>query len=301
MTKYSYDFSIIGGDRRQYYLAKILKANGYQVCTYLLDSFQEEGELPKVDSFELAIKAAKNILGPIPLYSLKEGEKELFHKGEEKIPIEQLVQNMQRDQTLFAGCIPEDLKEKLLQNGVIIFDYMKRKDITIYNSIATAEGVIAEAILHHPKNIHGSSCTVLGYGICGKTIVQYLKGMGAHVTVCVRREEIRAQARLIADEVVFMEEMVPYLRKSDFIFNTIPEKILKRSVLETLRKHTKIFDIASGSGGVDYEYAKERGIDAYLCKALPGKYAPKSSADLLAEVLLEQLENKKKVKNKKGK
>lgn len=288
MTKYSYDFAVIGGDQRQYYLAKMLKVNGYQVCTHLLDSFQKEGELPVVDSLESAIKDSKNILAPIPFDFLKP---ELsLQKLEQTTFLEWLEQSMERGQALFAGCIPKSLEEKLSQKGVIVFDYMNRKDITIYNSIATAEGVIAKAIFHHPKNIHKSKCTVLGYGICGKTIVQYLKGMGAYVTVCVRREEVKAQASLLADKVVFMEEMLPSLRKSDMIFNTIPKKILKASILEDLGEHTKIFDIASGSGGVDYEYAKEKGIEAYLCKGLPGKYSPKSSAHLLAEVILEQVE-----------
>lgn len=287
MAKYSYDFSVIGGDKRQYYLAKILKKRGYKVGTYLLESFQEKEEIPCMNSFETAIRSAKNILAPTPMGIQKEGKKELFHFENQKILIEKFEEEMQEKQRLFAGCIPEEVKEGLLQKGIVIFDYMTRKEIAIYNSVATAEGVIAEAIIHNPKNIYKSRCVVLGYGICGKTIVQYLKGMGAYVTVCVRREEAKASASLMADEAIFIEDMTASLKKSDFIFNTIPDKILKTSILKQLKNQPMILDIASGSGGVDYEYAKQVGIEAYLCKALPGKYAPESSAAILAKLILE--------------
>ena len=301
MSKYSYDFSVIGGDKRQYYLARMLKKYGYRVCTYLLESFQQQSEFDTINSLELAIQSSRNILAPIPMSTEKNGSKVLVEFQDKMIPIEQFKVRMQAEQRLFAGCMEEELKEELLKKGVVIFDYMNRNDITIYNSIATAEGIIAEAICHSPKNIHGSKCVVLGYGVCGKTIVQYLKGMGAHVTVCVRRNEVKAQAKLVADQVVFMEGMITHLQDSDFIFNTIPEMILNASVLESLSKRTMIFDIASGVGGIDYDKAKEIGIKSYLCKGLPGKYAPESSARMLADVILQELKQKKRSNHKKEK
>ena len=44
-----------------------------------------------------------------------------------------------------------------------------------------------------------------------------------------------------------------------------------------------ILDMASAPGGVDYEACKELGISAALLPGLPGKYAPASSAEILAE------------------
>ena len=293
MRCYSYDFAVIGGDRRQVYLAKKLEKMGYRVCTYALceEIKGEEDTIKMVDSMESAVKSSKVILAPIPLCLQKDGEVKFHQRGGEPIFIEKLLQEIQEGQMLFAGCIPEEMKEDLLERGVIIFDYMKRKEIAIYNSIATTEGVLAEAIAKSPRNIHGSRSVVLGYGVCGKTLVQYLKSMGARVTVCVRREEVMAEASIIAERAVLMGEMSHVLKGSHFVFNTIPDKVLKKEILEQMDRQTEIYDIASGSGGVDFESAKELGIKAYSCPGLPGRYAPESSAEILANVIKKEIEN----------
>ena len=47
-----------------------------------------------------------------------------------------------------------------------------------------------------------------------------------------------------------------------------------------------IIDIASAPGGVDYEAAGALGIAAKLCLGLPGKYAPKTAGEILAEEIM---------------
>ena len=291
MSVESYDYAVVGGDHRQVYLAKILREKGYKVCTYgLCEEIKQEEKskrafIKSVDSMEIAIKSSKNILAPIPLFVERNGEVFFHHMGSEVISIQRFIRDIKEGQTLFAGCIPEGIKEELLEKGVTILDYMKRKELAIYNSIATAEGVLAETISKSFRNIHGSNSCVIGYGVCGKTIVQYLKSMHANVTVCVRREEAKAAAEITADKAVFMESLEGVLRKSDFVFNTVPEQILDKTVLKSMKKDGIIFDIASGSGGIDLELASEMGIKAYSCKGLPGKYAPKSSAEMMAYVV----------------
>ena len=50
-----------------------------------------------------------------------------------------------------------------------------------------------------------------------------------------------------------------------------------------MRSDTLILDMASEPGGVDYKAAEELGITAVLLPGLPGKYAPASSAEILAD------------------
>lgn len=255
MKSYLYDFVVLGDDMRQIYLLEMLKEKGYSVCSSIS-----------------CIHDANVIIAPTPFLEEKIGDvKTLLHKG----------------QFFFAGCIPEDFKEDVLKKGVIVFDFMKYKKVAIANSVATAEGVIAEAIRKSTGNLRGSTCTVLGYGICAKTIVSTLKGMGAKVIVCARKEEARAFASLVADKVFSMEQMGKAIEKSDYIFNTVPDKILLESQLKCVKSHGIILDIASGTGGVDFERAKDMGVKAYHCKALPGVYAPRESAKILLHVILE--------------
>ena len=84
---------------------------------------------------------------------------------------------------------------------------MKDEILTVKNSIATAEGAIAEAIQKSSRNLHGSRCLVLGYGTCGKTLVSYLTGMFCHVTVCARRPGIRAEAETLTGKAIAPEAL----------------------------------------------------------------------------------------------
>jgi dipicolinate synthase subunit A len=46
-------------------------------------------------------------------------------------------------------------------------------------------------------------------------------------------------------------------------------------------KHVTIIDISSAPGGVDFEYAKHLKLNAKLYLGIPGKIAPRASADIL--------------------
>lgn len=262
------DIIVLDGDERQRFFYDILKKRGYQVQLFAIESYIEK-------------EVKSNILiGKIPFL---EKEKTMIFSGNKEIKM------------FVTGGISEKIKMELLEDGIVVFDLMKQQTVAIKNSVATAEGAVAEIILKSDGVIRESVITVLGYGVCGKTITTLLKGMGAKVIVCARKKETRTYAKIIADEVFSIEEMEQGLKKSDIVVNTIPDKIIKENQLRILKKDCIIIDIASYPGGVDYEKAEELGVRAYLCKGLPAIYSPKDSAQILYEEMIEQgfLENKK--------
>ena len=121
----------------------------------------------------------------------------------------------------------------------------------------------------------------MGYGKCGRTLVNYLKGMFCHVYVCSKQKEDLASASIIADRVGNMVKFQEHAGEFDFVFNTIPAKVLTSDILNKMKSSVTIIDIASAPGGVDYDEAHRIGIEAALCPGLPGKYAPSSSAKAL--------------------
>ena len=153
------------------------------------------------------------------------------------------------------------------------------------NAIAVAEGTLAEAMKRSDRNLYKSFCVVMGYGRCGSTLVSYLKRMGCYVAVYEREEALSARAALLADEVIMKDRVPLYLEQADYIFNTIPAMVLPKALLEYVPKNALILDLASSPGGVDFEAAKEKGIQAVLLPGLPGTYAPKSSAQILGEMI----------------
>lgn len=82
------------------------------------------------------------------------------------------------------------------------------------------------------------------------------------------------------------EERKTHFADYDYIFNTVPAQVVDRGVLEACKKDAAVIDIASAPGGVDFEAAKALGIAAKLCLGLPGKYAPKTAGEILAEEIM---------------
>lgn len=279
-----FDAAVIGGDRRTAYMVLFLEKRGYRIICYgtqMVEGTRRE----TANSLREAVESAQNVIGGIPL--LKNGK--LWGGAdlkEEDRDTQVLFQALSKGQRLFAGVIPEALAGECEKKGVICHDYMKEETIAVFNAVATAEGAIAQAISNKDTNLHGSRVLVLGYGRCGRVLCEKLKGLSARVTVCTRNPEEGAWARAMGIER--MDFPAPGSEKEklnlfDYVFTTVPAVILKEAELEKMNREALIIDIASGPGGVDYEAADRIGIKALQCLGLPGRYAPKTSADCLAE------------------
>lgn len=282
-----YDFAVIGGDLRQVYLKNALLSRNYTVCEYALCRESDGDTIDRAESLVKAAASAKTILAPIPM---ARADGHLNHQtSQTDLTADLLLDSLTEGQYLFAGCIPKPFLKAAWQKGVCVYDYMEDEELALYNTIATAEGAIAEAIIKSKQNLHKSKCLVLGYGRCGKTLVSLLSGFACQITVCARSSRARAEAELFAHHAVDMAEMQKTLSEYDFIFNTIPSRILLEPQLQRLGSNTVILDIASSPGGVDYQASEKLGIPAFLCPGLPGKYAPKSSAEAMAETVIKKL------------
>lgn len=169
---------------------------------------------------------------------------------------------------------------------------MKSDKIAIKNGIATAEGAIMEAIRSSDINLHHSNCLVLGYGRCAKILAQKLQGLHAFVTVTARSEDALAYAEAAGHSSILLNNIKDHISSFDYIFNTIPSKILDIHILKLVSHHVTIIDIASAPGGIDYEYSKKHDINALLFLGIPGKVAPRSSANILVTETLAYLKER---------
>lgn len=276
-------YAVVGGDLRQVYLAAELSRTGCSVCCHALCRPIEQvcpdsdaGSVLTVSSFEEACRNAACILCPIPLS--KDGIFLNQNRTKKNIPLNQFLLHLTPKHRFFAGCIPKEFRAALLKKGVFSFDFMKDAVLNHFNSLATAEGVICEAIRLSPKNLHKSKCAVLGYGVCGRTITDYLKRMYCRVSAVAAPVAERAQAALVADEALDPEAFFSRIGEYDFIFNTIPAVLLTGERLRDMKPDAVILDIASAPGGVDFAAAKKLSVTALACPGLPGRYAPLSSA-----------------------
>ena len=63
-------------------------------------------------------------------------------------------------------------------------------------------------------------------------------------------------------------------------------KLLDAEKLRSVPRRSPIIDIASAPGGVDREYAARLGLRTVHALSLPGKYAPRTAAEIICEALI---------------
>ena len=212
-------------------------------------------------------------------------QKELEIETLERYPIEQGKKTV-----CVVGRIPQEIETALKEKGAVFFHMLTDKRCKNFNAIATAEGAIAHAMLMSPWNLEGSSVCILGFGTCGRVLAEKCKALGAKTTVVVRREEAAKAAEKEGHQVIWVEELVEKAKEFYYLFNTVPAVLVTDNVLQKLRKDVILIDIASKEGGIDYKAAKTHQIKAVQILRIPGRFAAKSSAKKLCEILLAQEE-----------
>ena len=274
-----YDIGIFGGDKRQVFMAGSFLAKGFSVAVYGLSEPVLHENCSTLLSLSELFDKCTLLIGPIPMS--RDGNAIYAVHWQEDLTLAHVASILRDNHILFGGAIPPVLVQECELKGFSYYDLMKNERITILNAIATAEGAIMEAISASDCNLHGSKCLVLGYGRCGKVLAAKLKALDAKVLVAARSTEALASAEAAGHATLTLPYIKCVLSSCQYIFNTIPSLILTRDCLEYADKNVTIIDIASAPGGVDYTFANQQKLNARLCLALPGKVAPRTSADIL--------------------
>ena len=257
------NYLILGGDLRQIYLGRMLKQQGLPTVT--------SADLGRLNlSLEEAIKASSVLLCPVPF--TKDGKTIFSTDQKDSLKITDLLRHLTPDNTLFGGNIPDFVKDHAKEHKIPYFDFLEIEEITLENTIATAEGAIAEAIRLSPDCLHQSRCLVTGFGRCGKTLACKLQGLSADVTVADRDPVQLAFGTALGLKTKPLSEISQDIGEYHFIFNTIPAPVIREAEIRLMRPDVTIIDIASAPGGVDFTACKSREINARLCPGLPGAY-----------------------------
>ncbi len=260
-------------DMRQVHLAEILTKKGINVrCLDIRNSETVPEQLDKLKAF---LVEADRLILPIPVSKVPE----------QKLLNDILNKNLTNGTLVLGGCFSAEQTELLKRRDIHYLDFMEDKIVTEENAVATAEGTIAELVNHSPYNLDEAKIIVAGYGCCGKAIATRLAALGARVTVLARRREVRKEAKkdgFYAVDFAFGPEEA---MGAAIVVNTVPAPVITRTIIRELPRDAYIFDIASKPGGTDFACAKEYGIRADLVLGIPGKYAPKESACILARAM----------------
>ncbi len=274
-----YDIGIFGGDKRLAYMAASFHEKGFTVATYNTSEPVSHTRCTPLSSLKELFDSCRLLVGPVPMS--RDMVNITAANPAKDLTLACVAQYLTKEHLLFAGSIPSALVQVCIEKEVTYYDLMKSERVTVLNAIATAEGAILEAISASDINLHGSKCLVLGYGRCAKVLAAKLKALDAKVLIAARSVEALACAEAAGLATVTLPYMKCVINSCDYIFNTIPSLVLTKDCLDYANKNVTIIDIASAPGGVDFEYAAELKLNAKLCLGLPGKVAPRTSADIL--------------------
>ncbi len=147
---------------------------------------------------------------------------------------------------------------------------------TIENAALTAEGALELIMRRADRSLPELSVLVAGFGRIGSLLAHKLAALGAKVTVAARSPEARALASARGHNSVDINCMTDVY---DVLVNTVPAQILRGDHGASL-----CLDLASAPGG----WADNTPV--LKAPGLPGLYAPRSGADVMADAIYRVLE-----------
>lgn len=261
---------IAGGDMRQIYCAKKL-ADIYNVKVIGIDS-DFSGTDSTDDKYDCVV---------LPVPPLDENGNINTPCSDDIISPAVLKESMKENCTIFTGRYDKRLNELFPHNRIV--DYMNREDLSLKNAVPTAEGAVQIALDELPVTLSGLSVLIVGMGRIGTALAEILKGFGADITVAVRNAKGTGKARVIGIKSVCTKDM-----DTDYglVFNTAPELIFNRELLQKFDDDTLFIDLASRPGGFDFNSAAELNKKVIWALGIPGKTAPITAGEIVAETII---------------
>ena len=275
-------FGILGGDRRQAELCRLLRRDGHTVHPFgLKEWLPDEADTPE------AAERAPVVILPLPVC----GADGLFNCADMKIDPTALLTRFSPEQLLLGGRVSGSVRQAAAEKGLTLLDYFAREELTVTNAAITAEGALQTAMERLDRTIWGMDCLVLGFGRIGKLLCRRIQGLGGHAAVFARKPQDRAWASACGYEGVDLAGMRRALGRFCLVFNTIPSLILDAALLGHLPKGSLLVDLAS-QPGIDHEAAETAGHTVIWARSLPGRLAPVTAAEAVRDAIYHILEER---------
>ena len=278
-------FAIIGGDLRIIKLAIMLARDQNEIFVYGLEKAEElknNTNIKYCESIKKAIQEVEIVIGPIPFSS--NGKTINMPFSDKEVTIREMM-HVINAKVLIAGGITPEVYEMANDEYIEIIDIMKREELAVLNTIATAEGTIQIAIENTNRIIHGSEVLILGFGRIGKVLARKLAGLSAKVTCAARKDEDLAWIQAYGHKATNINSIGENLRQYDIIINTVPHIILNEERLKYVKNDCLLIDLASNPGGIDKKAVKDNKLKFVWALSLPGKVAPITTAEFIKDTI----------------
>lgn len=283
MVIYMNSFIFIGGDMRSIYAAQRL-GKRYSCCAYGFDLPEQTADVHILSEPIVCDYAV------LPLPASLDGENiNCPYRSDSLAPIgfDILKKTLKRGGTVFTSKNFPLLEKVCCEEGFSLVNYFEREELTVLNAVPTAEGALEIALRELPFTIHGSNVLITGFGRIGRVLAQDFGALGANVMVASRKYSDAAWTKVYGSEPISLNsgEFEQSLKKADLIINTAPANIFDRKRLMLIRRDTVMIDLASKISVEDLTLAEDVGVKVIWARSLPGKTAPVTAGEIIAETL----------------
>lgn len=278
--------AFLGGDRRQHTAAVKLSRDGWDIYVWGQDISSEEKGISPCDNIYEAICDAAVIVLPLPASSDGISLNTSCATDSGKVALSVIIDAAPQDCIIIGGRLGDSFFDLALSRGIKCFDYFDSEVFQIQNAYTTAEAALSIAMDRLDKNIRDSRFAITGYGRIARQLARLLRCFGARVSVCARKDSDLTWARLEGCQTCKIGEKGStdsLLEGYDVIFNTVPRWLFDEEFLVRVNKNTLMIELASAPGGIDVSAAKRLHSNVLWAASLPGKYAPQSAGELIAE------------------
>lgn len=265
-------FSILSGDKRQFFIDKYLKEHGYTTSL----------------KTNMDFKDSKYIVGCTPFTKNSEYINCDFYSS---FPTDTFMSLIKPGQTIFGGNIPE----KIINNApkdITFIDVLKDENVVWNNAMLTAEGLIAKIIENTDFSLNNSKVLILGFGKCGTNIAGRLNSLNCLVTIYDHTPKHLSQALSYGYDILELEDISYKINDFDIIINTVPQNILSDFCMSNIKESCVLFEIAGSPYGFDKKIAEKYNLSLITCPGLPGATAPKAAGELIAKSIISYLKQK---------
>lgn len=290
---------VAGGDLRQIYLARAL-APVYPICTVGFDRCTVPPEIIADNHTDIHFRLLDGLFAledrpdvvVLPLPASSDGV--LVHTPfcRQSLPLDQLAAVAAENAVVLGGRLSPAVRAIFESRGLTTVDYFQREELSILNSVPTAEGALQIAMEELPVTIFGLNVLITGMGRISRVLVRLFTALGAKVTVAARKCGDLAWAEVMGCQSVHISRMEDALPRCDLVLNTVPAILLDEKHLKKLRPACLVIDLASKPGGVDFDTAARLGIKTIWALSLPGKAAPVTAGEMIARTICNILEER---------
>lgn len=270
-------FAIIGGDERMRYAGERLADMGFSVRSYAVPSAHSE-EIVSCRDIKTTLDGADFILLPVPLSRDFHTLWAPAHAGE--ILLNDVLLQAPKSARILGGGSLADSR---------FVNYACRDDFACENAVPTAEGALLIAMQKLSCTIRGMHVGVVGFGRVGRAVASLFRAAGAFVTVFARRDEVCSAASVLGYCSAPISTLCTHAEELRCLINTVPSPVIGCDTLCVMRKDAIILELASEPYGVDFEAARNFGVQAVLARGLPGKYSPETAGNVIAATVLNVL------------